>query len=303
MHLLAAIQEETTGGIMKSPVLPKVIVPCALSLLCAAGYARADIKPDSGDYAALPPGTNLAILYQQNPRIDKAYLGGHKVADNLDLDLTVEVLRLVHFTQFFNTDYIWDPQIIIPYGHQDTGLTGQKNKGIGDITFGATLWTLADMERNRHLGWSVFFTAPTGDDKNQGFALSNNRWAVDLQAGYVHGFNERWTWDVIGETEFYDEQRDTGAHRDPLVQLHNHLRYNFTPATSVALSYRHNWGSRETLDGTVLDSSHNNGTVGLSATTMLGKQWQVMGQYWRDVTVRSGPMTEHSLQFRLAYIY
>lgn len=288
---------------MKSPVLPKVIVPCALSLLCAAGYARADIKPDSGDYAALPPGTNLAILYQQNPRIDKAYLGGHKVADNLDLDLTVEVLRLVHFTQFFNTDYIWDPQIIIPYGHQDTGLTGQKNKGIGDITFGATLWTLADMERNRHLGWSVFFTAPTGDDKNQGFALSNNRWAVDLQAGYVHGFNERWTWDVIGETEFYDEQRDTGAHRDPLVQLHNHLRYNFTPATSVALSYRHNWGSRETLDGTVLDSSHNNGTVGLSATTMLGKQWQVMGQYWRDVTVRSGPMTEHSLQFRLAYIY
>jgi hypothetical protein len=108
---------------------------------------------------------------------------------------------------------------------------------------------------------------------------------------------------VIGKTEFYDEQRDTGAHRDPLVQLHNHLRYNFTPATSVALSYRHNWGSRETLDGTVLDSSHNNGTVGLSATTMLGKQWQVMGQYWRDVTVRSGPMTEHSLQFRLAYIY
>lgn len=288
---------------MKSPVLPKVIVPCALSLLIVAGYASADIKPDSGDYAALPPGTDLAILYQQNPRIDKAYLGGHKVADNLDLDLTVEVLRLVHFTRFFNTDYIWDPQIIIPYGHQDTGLTGQKNKGIGDITFGATLWTLADMQRNRHLGWSVFFTAPTGDDKNQGFALSNNRWAVDLQAGYVHGFNERWTWDVIGETEFYDEQRDTGAHRDPLVQLHNHLRYNFTPATSVAVSYRHNWGSRETLDGTVLDSSHNNGTMGLSATTMLGKQWQVMGQYWRDVTVRSGPMTEHSLQFRLAYIY
>jgi hypothetical protein len=288
---------------MNASLCRRAVVPAILPLLFATGYACADIKPDAGDYAALPAGTDLALLYQQNPRIDKSYLGGHKVADKLDLDLTVEVLRLVHFTKFLNTDYIWDPQIIIPYGHQDTGLTGQKNSGLGDITFGATLWTLADMQRNRHLGWSVFITAPTGADKNQGFALSGNRWAADFQAGYVHGFDEHWTWDVIGETEVYGEQRDTGAHRDPLLQLHNHLRYNFTPATSVALSYRHNWGSRETLDGTVLDSSHNNGTLGFSATTMLGKQWQLMGQYWRDVTVRSGPMTEHSIQFRLAYIY
>ncbi|WP_455926326.1 transporter [Pseudomonas putida] len=277
-------------------------IPLAM-LMLLAGTAQADIKPDSGDYAALPPGTDLALLYQQNPRIDKSYLGGHKGADNLDLNLTVEVLRLVHFSEFFNTGLIWDPQIIVPYGHQDIGASGQKNTGIGDVTFGATVWTLADMERNRHLGWSLFITAPTGADKNQGFALSTNRWAADLQVGYVHGFDSHWTWDVIGETEFYGEQRDTGAHRDPLVQLHNHLRYNFTPQTSVALSYRHNWGSRETLDGEVLDSSHNNGTVGFSATTMLGKQWQLMGQYWRDVTVRSGPMTEHSIQFRLAYIY
>lgn len=278
-------------------------LPCSLFLAVLASQAQADVKPDSGDYAALPAGTDLLLLYQQNPRIDKVYQGGKKVADNLDLDLTVEVLRLVHFTEFFNTGYIWDPQIVIPYGHQDQGASGQKYTGIGDITFGATVWTLADMERNRHLGWSMFITAPTGDHKNQGFALSNNRWAADFQVGYVHGFNDKWTWDVIGETEFYQEQRDTGAHREPLIQLHNHLRYNFTPQTSVALSYRHNWGSRETLDGQTLDTSHNNGTLGFSATTMLGKQWQVMGQYWRDVAVRSGPMTDNSLQFRLAYIY
>ncbi|MBJ2182511.1 transporter [Pseudomonas veronii] len=276
---------------------------CAVTFVITATHAFADIKPDSGDYAALPAGTDLALLYQQNPRIDKAYSGGQRVANNLDLDLTVEVLRLVHFTEFFDTGYIWDPQLIIPYGHQDLGATGQKNSGIGDVTFGATLWTLVDMARNRHLGWSMFITAPTGADKNLGFALSNNRWAADFQVGYVHGFDEHWTWDVIGETEFYQEQRDTGAHRDPLIQLHNHLRYNFTPQTSVALSYRHNWGSRETLDGQTLQTSHDNGTLGFSATTMLGKQWQVMGQYWRDVTVRSGPMTDNSVQFRVAYIY
>lgn len=279
------------------------VLSCSLFMAMAANQGFADVRPDSGDYAALPPGTDLAIVYQQNPRIDRSYMGGKRVADNLDLDLTVEVLRLVHFAEFFGTGLIWDPQIIVPYGRQEIGATGQKNEGIGDITFGATVWTLADMERNRHLGWSVFVTAPTGDDKNQGFALSNNRWAADFQVGYVHGFNERWTWDVIAETEFYENQRDTDAHREPLIQLHNHLRYNFTPQTWVALSYRHNWGSRETLDGLTLDTSHDNGTVGVSATTMLGKQWQVMGQYWRDVEVRSGPMSDDSLQFRLAYIY
>jgi len=276
---------------------------CSLILTLCAAPVIADVKPDSGDYAALPAGTDLALLYQQNPRIDRVYSGGERVADNLNLDLTVGVLRLVHFTEFFNTGLIWDPQIVIPYGHQEIGASGQKNKGVGDITFGATVWTLADMERNRHLGWSLFITAPTGDDKNQGFALSNNRWAADFQVGYVHGFNDRWTWDVVAETEFYQKQRDTGARREPLMQLHNHLRYNFTPATSVALSYRHNWGSRERLDGQTLETSRNNGTVGLSMTTMLGKQWQVMGQYWQDVSVRSGPMVDHSLQFRLAYIY
>lgn len=276
---------------------------CALLLGTAATAVQADVKPDSGDYAALPAGTDLAILYQQNPRGDQAYLGGRKVADKLDLDMTVGVARFVHFTEFFNTGYIWDPQIVIPFGRQEIGATGQKTSGLGDITFGATLWTLADMQRNRHLGWSLFITAPTGSDKNKGFALSNNRWAADFQAGYVHGFNERWTWDVIGEVEFYGKQRDTDAKRDPLLQLHNHLRYNFTPATSVALSYRHNWGSRERLDGQTLDSSHDNGTVGFSATTMLAPQWQLMGQYWRDTSIRSGVKIDHSLQFRVAYIY
>lgn len=115
---------------------------CSLILALCATPALADVKPDSGDYAALPAGTDLALLYQQNPRIDRLYSGGKRVADNMDLDLTVEVLRLVHFTEFFNTGLIWDPQIVIPYGHQEIGVNGQKNKGIGYITFGATvgLW-------------------------------------------------------------------------------------------------------------------------------------------------------------------
>ncbi|PMX27831.1 MULTISPECIES: transporter [unclassified Pseudomonas] len=283
----------------------KALNTLTLSTLLAslAPLAQADVKPDPGDYTALPQGTDVVVLYQQNPRGDKVYSGGKKVADNLDLDLTVGVLRLIHFTEFFNTGLTWDPQIVIPFGYQKTGATDSKHSGLGDITFGGTVWTIADLAKNEHLGWSVFVTAPTGSEKNQGFALSSNRWALDFQVGYIKGLTDKITWDVIAETEFYDEQRSTDAKKDPLLQLHNHLRYNFTPDTYAAVSYRHNWGARETLDHETLATSRSNGTLGFTVATMLGKQVQVMGQLMHDTSVREGVKIDNSLQFRLAYFY
>ncbi|WP_207253268.1 transporter, partial [Pseudomonas sp. MPR-R2A4] len=278
----------------------KALNTLTLSTLLAslAPLAQADVKPDPGDYTALPQGTDVVVLYQQNPRGDKVYSGGKKVADNLDLDLTVGVLRLIHFTEFFNTGLTWDPQIVIPFGYQKTGATDSKHSGLGDITFGGTVWTIADLAKNEHLGWSVFVTAPTGSEKNQGFALSSNRWALDFQVGYIKGLTDKITWDVIAETEFYDEQRSTDAKKDPLLQLHNHLRYNFTPDTYAAVSYRHNWGARETLDHETLATSRSNGTLGFTVATMLGKQVQVMGQLMHDTSVREGVKIDNSLQFR-----
>ncbi|WP_443694175.1 transporter [Pseudomonas sp.] len=283
----------------------KTLSTLTLSALFAglAPLAQADVKPDPGDYTALPKGTDVVVLYQQNPRGDKVYSGGKKVADNLDLDMTVGVLRLIHFTEFFNTGLTWDPQIVIPFGYQKTGATDSKNSGLGDITFGGTVWTIADLAKNEHLGWSVFVTAPTGSEKNQGFALSSNRWALDFQVGYIKGLTDKITWDVIAETEFYDEQRSTAAKKDPLLQLHNHLRYNFTPDTYAAISYRHNWGARETLDHETLATSRSNGTLGFTVATMLSKQVQVMGQLMHDTSVREGVKIDNSLQFRLAYFY
>lgn len=263
----------------------------------------ADVKPDPGDYTALPQGTDAVVLYQQNPRANKVYSGGKQVADNLDLQMNVGVLRLIRFTEFFNTGFTWDPQIVIPFGYQTIGATDSTQSGLGDITFGATVWTLADVANTEYLGWSAFVTAPTGGHKNEGFALSNNRWALDLQVGYIKGLTDSITWDVIAETELYDDQRSTGSKMAPLYQLHNHLRYNFTPDTYAAVSYRHNWGARERLDGETLASSRSNATMGFTVATMVNRQLQVMGQVVRDTSMREGVKIDYSLQFRLAYFY
>lgn len=276
---------------------------CAASLLAAglsASPAFADVRPDPGDYTGLPAGTNLLLAYAQFPRGDKVYSKGNKVVDNLDLSVNAGILRYVHYMKL--GDYIIDPQIIVPFGSQKIGLSDSKTSGLGDVIFGATLWTLADLAKGEHLGWSVFFTAPTGGDKNQGFALSNNRWATDLQVGYIRKLSDKWTLDLIGETEFYQDQRDTKARKDPLLQAHGHLRYHLSDATYVAATYRHAWGAKEKLDGVELAGAKNNGTAMLTWASFIDKQWQVQLQYAQDLKVEEGPKTS-ALQARVLYVY
>ncbi|WP_374486469.1 transporter [Zoogloea sp.] len=276
---------------------------CAASLLAAglsASPAFADVRPDPGDYTGLPAGTNLLLAYAQFPRGDKVYSKGNKVVDNLDLSVNAGILRYVRYMKL--GDYIIDPQIIVPFGSQKIGLSDSKTSGLGDVIFGATLWTLADLAKGEHLGWSVFFTAPTGGDKNQGFALSNNRWATDLQVGYIRKLSDKWTLDLIGETEFYQDQRDTKAQKDPLLQAHGHLRYHLSDATYVAATYRHAWGAKEKLDGVELAGAKNNGTAMLTWASFIDKQWQVQLQYAQDLKVEEGPKTS-ALQARVLYVY
>ncbi len=273
----------------------------AASLLAlAAGSANADVRPDPGDYTALPAGTNLLLGYAQFPSADKVYANGNKVVDNLDLKLNAGILRYVHFMKL--GDYIIDPQIIVPFGNQKIGLSDTKTSGIGDVIFGGTLWTIADMAKGEHLGWSVFFTAPTGSDKNQGFALSNNRWATDLQVGYIRRLSDKWTIDLIGETEFYQDQRDSKATKDMLLQANGHLRYHISDATYVAATYRHAWGAKEKLDGAEIAGAKNNGTAMLTWASFVDKQWQVQMQYTQDVKVEEGPKIS-GVQARVLYVY
>jgi len=272
----------------------------ALTLALASHAALADVKPDGGDYQAAPPGTRLLVLYGQHHEADKLYADGNKVVDNLDLGLDVGLLRYVHFTRW--GDYIVDPQFIIPVGRQHIGLSDSTSSGLGDVIFGGTLWTIADMEHGEHLGWSVFVTAPTGSDRNEGFALSQNRWATDFQVGYVKRFAPQWSLDAIGEVEFYQDNRSTDVERDPLMQIHTHLRYHLSDATHVGVSYRHNWGAEESLHGDTVTGAKNNGNLTLTWASFVAPTWQVQLQYSHDTRVEEGPLT-HGVQARLLKVF
>lgn len=277
-----------------------IALAITLSGLLASPLVQADVRPDPGDYTGLPAGTNLALGYAQFIRADDLYANGNKVTSDLDLDVNVQIFRFVHFTKLGK--YIIDPQVIAPVAQQEIGLTGSKTKGLGDVIFGGTLWTIADLEKGEHLGYSVFLTAPTGADKNQGFAVSNDRWAADFQVGYIRRLNSKFTLDVIGEVEVYQDTRKTDLEKDPLLQAHTHLRYHLSDSSHLAASYRHAWGAAETPAGGVRGDKRDDNAAMLTWASFLTKQTQLQLQYVHDLDVVNGPKTR-ALQARVLYAF
>ncbi len=270
-------------------------IPHALKLattiaaITTSSMVQAASTPDPGDYTALPSGTDLVMLYGQHTTADHTYADGNKVnmPGNLDLELNLGLFRYVHFTQLGG--YTIDPQIIIPYGQQKIGLTGDKNTGIGDVVFGGTLWTIADLAGGEHLGYSLFITAPTGANKDKGFALSDNRWAADLQVGYIRKLAPKWSIDLIGQAEFYQDRRDTKSEKDPMVRGFIHLRYHLTDATHLATSLRYTTGAKESLHGATLNGKKNDTNLTLTWASFVTKQVQLQVQYSHDLKVENGP--------------
>jgi hypothetical protein len=280
--------------------LSQAVLACTLAL--SAGAGRAASAPEAGDYTALPDGTNLFLLYGLNITGDDVYANGDKVAlpGDLDLKANVGLLRYVRYVKL--GDYILDPQVIVPFGKQKVGLSGEETSGLGDVIFGATLWTISNQQTGENLGFTAFFSAPTGSDKNKGFAISNNRWAADLQVGYIRRLSEKWTIDLIGQTELYQDQRDSGLEKDPLVRGFMHLRYFFNPGTYLAATYRHAWGAKETLDGAEVSGRLNDSYAQIAWASFLSPTTQLQLQVGQDLKVENGPKLR-TLGARLLFVF
>lgn len=274
----------------------------ALAMSLCATAAHATSTPDAGDYTALPPGTDISLLYLQNLHADDTYANGNKAAlpKDLGLNLNLGLFRQIHYLSLGG--YTANAQVIVPFARQTVGLTDTSSSGIGDIIFGGTLWTIADAASGENLGYSVFITAPTGADKDKGFAISDNRWAADLQVGYIRKLAPKWTIDLIGQAEVYQNRRDTGSKKEPLGRAFAHLRYHISEATFVAGSLRYAMGAKETLNGATLSGSKRDTNATLTWASFLTKQFQLQTQYSQDLHVENGPKLR-TIALRLLYAY
>lgn len=270
-----------------------------LGLTVTLDIHAAGISSDPGDYKALPAGTNLAVAYYQHMEADNVYANGNKVADNLGMGIDLGMLRYVHFMEIGN--WVMDPQFIVPYARQHSN-SGEDITGFGDLIVGGVTWPYRDDKKGRYFAFGGFVTVPTGSNKTRGFAISNDRYQYNIQAGYQHALTNKIILEGIGQFEFYSQQEYTNIKKDVFFQTDFSAIYKVTNNSNLAVTWRHTDGGKEKVNGATARGNDRKDTFLLSASTNLKPNLQLLLQWRQDVNVDNGVKISGP-QSRLVYAF
>lgn len=284
---------------------------CAVLGFVSGAAPAAEIATDAGDYAALPPGVDLGIVYAQHTERDAFFIGGDKLPTRFRLDTDIGLLRWVHYTKI--GDFVIDPQVILPFGtvrlKTDFGpLRRTSSTGVGDPLIGATLWLLNRSEAQQWFGVTAAVSVPVGDyDDDKGpVNVGENRWKGIFHAGYVTALPANFMLDVIAEYAVYGENDNfLGFTRkqDPSYGLQAHLRYMLSPTTHVALSYYRDYGGESRLNGVNQNDRMNNGRWLATFATFVAPTVQLQAQYGQATSVENGAKEANRFNLRAVKVF
>jgi hypothetical protein len=274
----------------------------ALALLATAlaNAANAAGAPDPGDYIPAPPNATVAALYAQRLEADKVYADNKRVAGNLGLRLDVGVARFMHYFEWMGKPA--DVELILPFGRQRISSASDNESGVGNLTLGTTLWTMADEAAGNYLGWAAYLSLPTGQKRAEQFFASEDRYALDLEGGYITRLADKVSLDLIGQAEFYTRDRTSDTSRRPLVRAFAHLSYHLSDTTRLAFSVRQSHGTRERLNGLTVIGPRNDTNLMLTWAQQVTEAMQLQLQYAQDVKVRNGAAVK-GFQARAAFVF
>lgn len=282
-------------------------LPCriaAIAALLGISSAHAAGTPDPGDYVPAPAGTTVVALYAQHLSADKTYADSRKVGNGLGLKLDIGVARLMRYFEIAGKPA--DVEVILPYARQRISSLDYRESGVGNVQVGATFWPMADEQQGRWWGLAAYLTAPTGQKRAQGLAVSEDRWALSLESGHIFELGEylggRWSLDLIGQTEFYSRDDSSDASRRPLLRGFAHLSWQPSPATRLAVSLRQSWGSREHLAGLTTLGAKKDTNLMLTWAHQFTDSVQLQLQWAQDVKVRNGDAIR-ALQARTVFAF
>lgn len=279
--------------------------------LLSGNVQAAEIATDPGDYAALPAGVDLGIVYAQHAERDAYYASGDKLPGRFRLETDIGLLRWVHFTKF--AGFVADPQVILPFGSVRLKtpfgpLAPTSASGVGDPLFGGTLWLLNNAEAQRWFGVSAFASVPIGNyDEDRGpVNVGEHRWKGIFHAGYVTALPANFMLDVLAEYAVYGDNDDfLGMKREQEASygLQTHLRYLISPTTHVALSYYRDYGGETRLNGNRQDDRMNNGRWLATFATFVAPTVQLQAQYGQATSVENGAKEATRFNLRVVKVF
>jgi hypothetical protein len=275
---------------------------------CMSGPQSAQaLDLDAGDYVAAPAGTTAGLLYLQGAERDHLYQQGERIADSPGLDSQIGMLRLVHYTDL--AGYRVAPQVLLPFGRLDGRNGLEDSSGPADPILAMPLWLLNDPAHSRYFGITPYLFLPLGEyDSDDNLNLGENRWKLDLQAGYVTGLTEKLSLDLAADVMFYGRNNHYGSgrwtHRQkPSYQYQGFLRYQLTPTLDLRGGLSWLDGGENRVDRQWLDDRQESGKWNLGFSWSFLPATQVAATYGRDFAVENGFREEHRLNIRLLQLF
>ena len=282
---------------------------CAAAALAVAFPAQA-VDVDAGDYTALPAGTNLALVYYQQATRDALYAFGKRVPIDAGLDSQVGILRGVHFTEIGG--YIVDPQFLLPFGRMegrdDLSAMGSAS-GVGDLILAATVWLVNRPESGTYFGITPFLYLPTGEyDHDDALNLGENRWKFALQAGFITKLTDKISLDLVADVTAFGDNDKFGAgavtmKQDAAYQAQGFLRYHLTPSLDLRAGVSHSFGGETRVAGVNQDDRLETTKANIGSAWFVTPSVQLMFNYGRDLSVRSGLREDNRFNLRLLTVF
>ncbi|ABS66592.1 transporter [Xanthobacter versatilis] len=270
-----------------------------LAIVCAlfAGSSAWAADVNSGDYLPAPAGTNLLVFYSQYATRDEyVTASGQTISNGTGLDSYVNILRYVHY--FDIGGFTVAPQVLIPAGTLYNGRLGGASfdaaAGLGDPILATTVWVVNNKASQTYIGIMPYLFLPVGQySAGEVLNLGENRWKLDLQAGWYQGLTNGVALQLTGDVIWYGDNGRAGngtqtLSQDPTYQLQAWLSYAFAPTWSAAVGYSQFWGGTEYLAGVPTGNETERSQVRLELSKFITPTFQVLGLVQRDVATSGG---------------
>jgi hypothetical protein len=291
-------------------VLCKAIALAGAATFSSAGGA-AEITTDPGDYAPLPPGTKIGLLYYQHAERNSYYVNGDKMPVPFELVTDIGLARYVNYTKLGDMTANW--QFVIPFGKVDLRtpfgpLAEQSASGVGDPLVGVVLWPMNNPEQQRSLAVSAFASVPVGkyDSAKGPVNLGENRWKGIFQTGYNMALTKSVWFDVVAEYAVYGENDDfLGLTRkqDASYGFQTHLRYVVSPGTHLGLSYYRDFGGESELNGVAQHDRMNNSRWQATVASFVTPTVQLQLQAGKSLETHNGARESDRINVRVVKVF
>lgn len=282
------------------------LLSAAVWLALAAGPAVAGINTDPLDYVPAPAGTTLAAIYYQNNHSSSQYADGRQVAQN-SIQADVGIARFVHYTEL--AGFRIAPQVLLPAVSVEVGGKGNtvSADGISDPILGLPVWLVNRPEQRLYFAVTPYLHLPLGRyNSNRALNPGDNRWKFTLQGGLSVGLGEKTTLDVIGDAQWFGDNRDIagGGHLEQkaLYSLQPQLTYQLAPGLTSSLGVYHVWGGASQVRGVDQHDRTRTTTALGTLSYWLGKTDNLQFQYRVDTEVKNGAKT-NGLQLRFLHVF